>query len=94
MTNAIKKHYELQARIFKIDDSASQLKVHENCLAVLTRTNDEVLEPGLQYIDSLPANDKAFQSSSKTSKKTVTNGSGDSTTSKPSSQKQKNEFEW
>ena len=94
MTKAIKKPEDLQARIHKFDDTASQLKEHETCLAVLTRTNDEVLEPSLQYVDSLPANDKAFQSSSKTSKRTVSNGSGDSTTSKSSSQKQKNEVEW
>ena len=60
MTKTTKKPDELQALTLKFDDSAAQLKEHETRLEVLTRTNDEVLEQTRQYIDSLPATDKAF----------------------------------
>ena len=89
MTKAIKRHDQLLALTLKVDDSASLLKEQETWLNVLTTANDEVLKRARQSIDSIPATDKASQSSSKTAKKTVSNRSGNSATSNTSSQRQK-----
>ena len=89
MTKAIKRHNQLLELTLKVDDCASLLNEQQTWLNVLTTTNDKVLKRARQFIDSLPATDKTSQSSYKTSGKIASFRSGNSITSKSSSQRQK-----
>ena len=88
-TKTIKRHGQILDLTLRLDDSASLLKGQEVRLNVLTKINDEVLKRARQYIESPPGTDKTSQSSSKTTKKTVSTKSGNSLTSKASNQRQK-----
>ena len=89
MTKAIKKHEQLLELTLKVDDSASLLKEQETWFTVLTITDDEKMKLRRKYIDSVPATDRTSQSASKKMKKNVCTRSGNSITSKTSSQRQK-----
>ena len=89
ITKAIKRHNQLLELTLKVDDCASLLNEQQTWLNVLTTTNDKVLKRARQIINSLPATDKTSQSSSKTTRKIASFRSGNSITSKSSSQRQK-----